>query len=218
MEFLRSLIFNNGLLKLVALGFALLIWANVAIESETQLTLQPAIRYQSLDPAFEVIPQGAREVTVDVTGPAAQLQELEGATVYLDLDFADVEEPGAKTFSVTTDVLQLPEGVRLLRAVPSQLRYDLERQQRTEVDVFPQLGGEYAANYVVSAIDVRPRALVVVGPESRVAAIESVSTGTIDLSGLMGTRRFTTSALLDDPYLRFESDPSVEVTVTMDRP
>lgn len=215
MEFLRSLIFHNGLLKLVALGAALLIWANVAVESETQLTLQPTVRYQSVNPEFEVIPEGAREVTVDVTGPAAQLQELEGATVYLDLDFAGVTEPGTETFSVTADVLQLPEGVRLLRAVPSQLRFALERQQRTDVLVFPQLGGDYAPDYVVSAIDVRPRSLLVVGPESRVRAMESVSTGLIDLTGLTGTRQFTTSALLDDPYVRFEGSPSVTVTVTM---
>ena len=117
--------------------------------------------------------------------------------------------------NVTGRTLGLPPGVSLVKSIPSQLRFSLEESQTREVEVTPSFSGGYQEGYVIEGYWVEPQTLMVAGPAERVALVEQVGTDPIDLTGVIGSRSFRTTAFLSDPYLRFVDDATVSVEVRM---
>ena len=105
-----------------------------------------------------------------------------------------------------------------MRAVPSQLRLQLEARVRRELPVQPIFIGVAANGYSLDSYSVDPPHLTVVGPESRVNTLGLVTTDRIDLSGVIGARTFHTAAWVSDPYVRFEDVSQVAVHVQMSSP
>jgi hypothetical protein len=50
-----------------------------------------------------------------------------------------------------------------------------------------------------------------------VAAVRSALTDSVDVSSVVGSGRFHVNAFVQDPYVRFQSEPQVTVTITMKR-
>jgi YbbR domain-containing protein len=107
--------------------------------------------------------------------------------------------------------------VELVKAVPSQLRFSLEKSASREVEVQPVFVGAYEPGYSVASASVDPPTLVVTGPQQRVNLIDRVTTDPIDISEVIGNRSFRVTAYVPDPYLRFEGNPEVTVEVRMGR-
>ena len=161
-------------------------------------------------------PDEIDRLTVIVSGTDDRLDEL-GPDLTAQIDFSDVYGPGEYTFNVTAERLDLPGGVRLVKAVPSQVRLVLERRVTREVTVTPHFSGTTVPGYSVHSYSVEPPRLQITGPGSRMALLGQLSTDAIDLSGVVGSRSFRTMAFVADPYVRCEQGAAVTVTVQMRR-
>ena len=124
-------------------------------------------------------------------------------------------QPGERTFPIAGGNVKLSRGVRLVRAIPSEVRLRFERHMTQNVPVVVRFAGEGQNGYVVARKDVEPRDLRIAGPASRVARIAEVVTDPVDVSAVFGSSEFRVSAFVEDPYVRFESSPQVVVKVTM---
>jgi YbbR domain-containing protein len=202
-------------LKVAALVGAIVLWVSLAAQPLTEASFEAHVQYVNVAEQLELNPDQAERVTVILRGPQRLLRELRDREVSLQADFSDVYAPGEKTLNVAEMSQGLPEGVRLVKAVPSQLRFTLEAQARREVAIQPQFVGSYEREYALDSVRVDPQRLVVVGPESRVALLGVVSTDPIDLTEVVGGRSFRVTAYLPDPYIRFDQDPTVNVDVQM---
>ncbi len=111
--------------------------------------------------------------------------------------------------------MTLPRGVRLVQAVPSQLRFDFESRAYRSIPVVPQITGEGQNGYVIASQRVQPGELVIVGPATHVARINQATTDPVDVSRAVGTSEYQVNAFVADPYVRFQSSPQVEVIVAM---
>lgn len=215
MRLLRENLTSSAGLKAAAVLGAIVLWSSFAGEPRSDASFEAHVDYVNVPEQLELNPDQAERVTVMLRGPRSLLQDLRGRQVAVQADFSDVYGPGQKTLNVAELNLGLPDGVHLVKAVPSQLRFTLEAQARREVEIQPQFVGSYEKEYALAAVRLDPRTLVVVGPESRVALIDVVSTDPIDLTDVVGGRSFRVTAYLPDPYIRFEQDPSVAVDVQM---
>lgn len=202
-------------LKTAAVVGAILLWVSFAGESLSDATFEARLHYVNVPENLELNPDQADRVTVFLRGPASKLAELRSGQVGVGADFSDIYGPGEKTLTVAEMNLGLPDGVRLIKAVPSQLRFTIEAQARHEVEIQPQFVGTYEREYALALVRLDPPRLVVVGPESRIALVDVVSTDPIDLTEVVGGRSFRVTAYLPDPYLRFDADPTVTVEVQM---
>jgi YbbR domain-containing protein len=202
-------------LKTAAVVGAILLWVSFAGQSLRDATFEARLHYVNVPEDLELNPDQADRVTVILRGPASKLNELRRDQVGVAADFSGVYGPGEKTLTVAEMNLGLPDGVRLIKAVPSQLRFTLEAQARREVEIQPQFVGTYEREYALALVRLDPPRLVVVGPESRIALVDVVSTDPIDLTEVVGGRSFRVTAYLPDPYLRFDADPTVTVEVQM---
>lgn len=204
-------------LKLFALAWGIGIWSFLASQGEVEAPFEAGVHYSGIPGDLELNPDQVDRITVMLRGPRAQLSELHRHGLSVELDFSDVYQPGETTFTVDESNLQLPARVRLIQAIPSQVRLSLERRARREVPVQPALVGGYQTGYTLGSFSVYPPSLVIVGPESRVSLVDAVTTDPIDISEVIARERFVATAYVPDPYLRFEQNPRVHVEVVMER-
>jgi YbbR domain-containing protein len=124
-------------------------------------------------------------------------------------------QPGPHTFTIDDGAVRLPRGVRLVRAVPSEVRLEFERSATHEVPVVVRFEGEGDNGYVVARYDFSPRMATIVGPASHVSRIAAATTDPVDVSTLDGSAEFHVNAFVNDDFVRFQTRALVTVLVTM---
>jgi len=211
-----ALIFDNIWWKLLSLAAAAVIWALVATEPELSTFASTQVEYKNLPSDLEIDSQPLTTVLLELGGPSGALRDIGEAgfrpAVILDMSAA---APGGRTFAIEDGAVKLPRGVWMVRAIPSQVRFDFEPRAESEAPVTVPIVGEGANGYVIASQRTVPSQLAIVGPASHVARIARAGTDPVDVSHAVGTVEYHVNASVNDPYVRFESSPQVEVVITM---
>jgi hypothetical protein len=213
---LRALVFENFGWKLLSLGIAVVLWALVASEPELGTLVNVPLEYRGLPDDLEISSEPVSQIVLELRGPSGELRGLgEGAVhpaVILDMSGA---QPGVHTFPILDRNVKLPRGVSLVRANPSEARFEFDHRVGRSVPVRVTLVGQGQGGYVVANQSVEPPELQIQGPAKRVSRIAEVVTDPVDVSSVVGSSEFRVNAFVGDPYVRFKSAPQVVVTVTM---
>lgn len=212
---LRQHVLNNLGLKLLSLAGAVVLWALIGAEPELETSVSVPLEFHNMPQELELVSEQTPNVYLMVRGPSGKVRNINRSEVAVVLDLLPVRQAGAQTFTLDASQCVLPRGVRLMRAMPSQVRLNFEKRLTREVRVLPRFIGTYPAGYEIASYAVDPPMLKVVGPDSRVALIDYVTTDPIDLSRLIGSASYPRNAYLEDPHLRFENLQSVRVNVEM---
>jgi hypothetical protein len=212
---LQNYVLNNIGLKVLSLAGAVVLWGLFGAEPDLETSIGVPLEFHNMPQDLELVSEQTPNVYLMVRGPQGKVRNINRAEVAVVLDLYNVRQPGAQTFTLDASQVVLPRGVRLLRAVPSQVRLIFEKRLTREVRVLPRFTGAYMTGYGVAGYTIDPPMLRVVGPESRVALLDYVTTDPIDLSTLVGSASYPRNAYLEDPHLRFENLQSVRVHVEM---
>jgi hypothetical protein len=216
MRYLKWITENFGW-KVLALLIAVLLWILVASEPELSTFVTVPLAYKNLPDDLEISADPVNSISLELSGPSGELRglgETGGIRPAVILDMSGVQ-PGERTFPIGDGNVHLARGVRLIRAIPSEARFEFERKLVRSVPVAPRFTGEGANGYVVAHFSVDPDMLQVAGPATRVTRIVSVVTDRVDVSNVVGTSEFRVNAFVEDPYVRFVGSPQVTVVVTM---
>lgn len=198
--------------KLLSLGIAVLLWVFVVSEPMVSSLVSVPVQFKGMPENLEISSEVMETVFLEVRGPASELVQMEqqkGYAVVLDMSRV---RAGERTFTIGPGDVVLPRGTRLVRAIPSQLRFEFERRVWRDVPVRVRLG-EPQPGYVLAGAEVSPPTLRIVGPESRVGRIESVTTDPVDISNVVGSSESRVTAYIEDPHVRFANPPQVVVKV-----
>lgn len=219
--FLRTalrLIFNDFGWKVFSLAIAVLLWMVVASEPELSTFVSVPVEYKSVPESLEISSDVLESVYLELHGPSGRLRGTEGEqhryAVVLDMSAV---RPGARTFTIGENDARLPRGIRLVRAIPSQLRFDFERRQYRDTPVHVRFAAQPQPGYHVASYEVTPSTLQIVGPESRVNRVKFVSTDPLDVSNVVGTAEFHVNAFVDDSHVRFTRPPQIKVKIHIKR-
>jgi len=213
---MKALLFENLGWKLLSLALAFLLWLSVAGESELTETVFVPVQYKGMPRDIEISSELPDRVRLELSGPAAKLGGAQKDLVVV-LDCARIQGPGQLTLTITEDSLDLPSGVILIRALPSQIRLTLERKVRRQVPVGVRFGAGPPAGYRVVRHEAQPDRIWVVGPESRVNRLEQVEADALELRDLIASRDYYLNTYVNDPYVRIDGSPAVKVTVAVER-
>ena len=193
---LRGWVFHNGTLKLFSVAFAFGLWLLVnAGERDTEQSLLVPVELRNLSRQLVVIGQRPEFVDVHVSGPRTLLGQLSGKKVVLDL--AGVR-PGPSSFRVSSELLNLPRGVKFVRVTPSVLSLDIARIIKRVVPVRVDLVGQPPFGYETGAIEVSPSTVEVSGPAPHVGKLQAVMTESVDLSRSTQTMTLDVGLLSED--------------------
>jgi YbbR domain-containing protein len=210
-----SLVAKNFGWKLLSLLIAALLWALVASEPELSTFATVQLEYKNLPDDIEIASEPVPSISLELRGSSGVLRGLsDGARAAVILEMSNVL-PGERTFTIGDGSAKLPRGVRLVRAIPAQVRFTFERRLTRRIPVVVRFTGEGAHGYALASQQVDPPYLTVAGPASHVARITAANTDTVDLTSVVGSSQFRTNAYVNDSYVRFQSSPQVTVTITM---
>jgi YbbR domain-containing protein len=209
------LVFHNFGWKLLALAIAVVLWALVASEPELSEFATVRLEYRGLPEDLEISSDPVSSVSLELRGPSGELRGVgDSIRPAVILDMSDVR-PGERTFTIGEGNVKLARGVRMVRSIPSEVRFLFERRMVRSVPVVVRFTGQVQNGYTVAHQSVAPDRLAIAGPGSRVARIAAAVTDPVDVSSVVGTSEFRINAFVEDTFVRFQSSPQVVVTVTM---
>jgi hypothetical protein len=211
-----ELVTHNFWWKLLSVAMAAVLWALVASEPELNTLVTVPLEYKNLPDDLEISVEPVSAITLELRGPSGELRGPGGGSLHpaVILDMSGVQ-PGIHTFPIGDGNLKLSRGIRLVRANPSEVRFEFDRRMVRSVPVKVRVTGEGQNGYVVAGVTADPPELSVQGPAGKVSKIREVVTDPVDVSTVVGTSEFRVNAFVDDPYVRFRSSPQVRVTVNM---
>ncbi len=212
-----GLLINNIGWKLFALTLAIGLWIAFVGETESAASVSVPVEYRNLPLGLEISNDLPDHLSLKVRGPAARISTTEIAQAAVILDLSSIDKPGEQTFTLDQASVKLPTGLALTRAVPSQIRVEVEKREWRDVPVDVHLAAPPPKGYRVVSQSVDPPKLRVLGPQTRVERLAAVETDAIDLSETYSSAEFRVSAYVADPQLRFESPPSVAVRITIEK-
>ena len=203
--------------KVLAVVIAVVLWILVANEPELSVFVTVPLTYKNLPEELELGAEPVNSIFLELRGPSGELRgvgDSGGPRPAVTIDMSGVRA-GERTFPIGNGNVKLARGVHLVRAIPSEARFEFERRATREIKVVPRFSGEGANGYGLAQFTVDPPTLEVVGPSSRVERLVSVVTDRINLANVVGTSEFRVNAFVEDPFLRFVDSPRVTVVVTM---
>jgi hypothetical protein len=210
---MRRLLRENIGWKLLSLAIAAVLWYSVVGEPRYVASVSAPLEFSNVPRDLEISSEKPDTISLELEGPAGQLEQQDLAGVIMVLDLGSIVKPCEQAFTLGAGSARLPSGVRLIRAVPSQIRLRFEERLAREVPVRVHFTGTGSDLREERARSVAPNKLRIVGPESRVKEVEYAETDAIDLTGVTGEKVLRVGAFVADPQVRFEAASQVTVRV-----
>jgi len=208
-KWLVGVVTGNPGWKLLSLAIAVVVWGVVSNEPELSTFATVGVEYRNLPDNLEISSDPVNTVTLELRGPSGQLR---GVSPEVILDMAKVQT-GDRTFPIGDGSVRLVRGVRLVRAIPSEVRFRFERRAERTVKVTPRFRDR--DGYTVANFTVQPDTIAIAGPASRVGLVDAVQTDQVNVPPIVGVFDYPVNVFIDDPYVRFPNLSRVTVTVTV---
>jgi len=171
---------KNWVLKLLSLGFALLLWFFVVGEEKAEVSISIPLEIINIPADMVIANDVPSNIDVRVYGPRSMIRAMATKGILRTIDLQDAK-PGKITVHISPDSLSLPGAVRVLRIQPSNVEIVLEPLVLSDFPVKPVLKGKVAKYYKVLDAYVNPPRVVLSGPESVIKAMKEVRTFPVDL-------------------------------------
>ncbi|HUP04240.1 MAG TPA: CdaR family protein [Bryobacteraceae bacterium] len=210
-------VLGNFWWKVLSLAAAFTIWALVATEPEMNTLTTAQLEFRNLPDSLEMSSSPVTTVRLELRGPSGALRDMGAvgeARPSIVLDMSGVE-PGQRTFPIDDGAVKLPRGVRLVRAIPSEVRFDFDTRLERSVPVTVRFTGQGENGWVVDHYSVSPEVVEIIGPSSHVKRVAAAITDPVDVASLTETNETRVNLFVDDDFVRFESPTQAVVTVTM---
>jgi YbbR domain-containing protein len=210
-----SLLRSNLALRLASLALGAGVWFVIAGQQTAERGVQVPVELRNVPRELELAGDAVNFVDVRVRASPSLINSLDsGGGVRATIDLAGAAE-GERIVQLTTDMIQVPYGFRVLKIAPSLLTLHLERTQRKTLPVRPRVLGRPAPGFEVAEIASDPAEVRVAGPRSRLQQIESAFTEPVSVDGAETSVTEVVNVGLEDPLLRLEGDSRVRVTAAV---
>ncbi len=215
-------LFRNTGWKLGSLGLAILLWFAVVGEPELATIHNVPVLYRNLPHGLLIGSDAVDSVRAELRGTPSRLNNAALADVEIMVDLSNVNGPGERTFTLSDADIHLPDGVSLLRAIPSQMHLRFARVKSKDVRVELHFGLPLDSGFRIARQEVTPQMLHISGPENRVDAIAIAETDAIDLSvihphNLRENSEIHVNTFVSDPQVWLDSSPTVTVRLTIEK-
>jgi YbbR domain-containing protein len=210
----RRLRGGNLGLRTLALMLAIGLWIFVnAGERGSVEPLTVPISYRSLPNGMVIVNHPPAFVKIEVTGPRTLLSLLDPERLTLAIDLRGVAT-GQSEFKIYPSMFNVERNTAVTSISPDQLSLDVDRLVTRDVPVHLAVQGKVEPGYTITAVDITPPTVTIVGPSRFVAPLTSVSTEAFDLKGLTSDTTRSVDIATPNPALGF-STGHVDARITV---
>jgi len=215
-EFFRRHVFHNLGLKLTSLAIATGLWLAIASEPMAETAVNVSIVFRNMPGDLEISSEHIPSEQVRVRGPERVIRRLQASDVHMEIDLSGMK-PGERTFDLTANQISLPDKLRPVEIVPSQIHLDFDKRATKRVPVEPRVIGTFAPGYRIESVSTDPETISITGPSKSIAAVENAITDPIDVSGLIDRITVLRHAYISDPLVQVTDPHPVRITIIMGR-
>jgi YbbR domain-containing protein len=203
---------ENLALKGVSLALAIGLWFVIAGETTSEIGLSVPVEMQNFPRDLELVGDAANAVEIRLRASPGIIHALGVGEVSAQIDLAGVVE-GERIVHLTPESIRVPFGVKVVKINPSILTLNFEQTLQKAVPIRPRLVGRPAPGHEVADVASRPAQVLIAGPRSRVAEVESAFTEPVSVEGALVSVAEDRNLGLEDPLLRILETPRARVTV-----
>ena len=169
----------------LAIAIALVLWGMARGSSSIERGYDIPVVIQDLPDRLVVTDLSADVVNIRVLGSQVALRGIDPTKLEYALAVGDAQ-PGPAVYEVDLTPVEgrLPRNVKIVSRSPASLEVKFEGRSRKSVKVRPDVEGEPAAGFVLTAVEVEPPRVWLQGARGDVLRLSEVVTETIDVSGL----------------------------------
>lgn len=208
-------LFENWLLKLISLAFAIVLWFFVMSERKLEVAHIVPLEYTGLSQELMIANEVPNSVAVRISGPRALQMNLSPGDISLSVDLKGLSA-GMTSFKRLEENLNLPSGLKVTRISPSYVDVKLERIREKEVPVRLVLNGHPATGFQVAETLVSPEKTLVTGAESELKSVSEVMTESIDLTGVRESFSQTVALSYVGNYTKLKDIKTVDAQVIIE--
>lgn len=207
-------LFENWVLKLVSLAFAVVLWFFVMGESRMEVTHVVPLEYDRLPKGLMIANEVPSSVAVRINGPRSLQVNLNPNDITLRVDLYDLSA-GVTSFKRLEESLNLPSGLKITRISPSFVDVKLDRVRDKEIPVKVVLVGQPVEGFLVSEVRSVPEKVVVTGAESELKGVSEVETDEVDLTNVRESFSQTVALSYAGTYTSLKDAKTVDIRVVL---
>lgn len=214
--FKRYVLHNFGL-KVLSLLLATGMWFMISRDEQpAEVAVRAPILFEHVPSQLEISSESIPEAQIRVRGPERVIRQLKANEVLAEIDLSNAKA-GERTYDLTSQLVRHPRDVSIGEIVPSQLHLSFDTRMTRQVEVHPRVTGVFASGEQIVQVEADPPRITITGPRHHVEAIDAATTDPIDATGTLGSAVFTTNVYVTDPLVQVEQDPSIRVTVVVQK-
>lgn len=210
-----KLIFDNILLKLVALLLAVATWTVVTAERRETLierAYDVPISLIGVPPHLIITTPMQEAVNVRMRGRLSMMRELSSQKLEATVNLTGVRK-GEASVVIRPQDINVPPGTDVLSIVPAKLSFRLEERRQRTVPIRPFLVGNPPAGFELGEVMVEPPNALASGPVSMLRDFIEASTERIVVSGRTGTISVSVGVVSDRSLIRIVEPANTRVTI-----
>lgn len=207
---LNRLFVVNGSLKLIAfvLTLALFIWVREDRQSAVQAFVPVRVQFPE---GMVLVSDPPERLRVTVIGRWSDLNTFDPSQVPAVSVEADEDTNGL--VSISSDMIELPPGLRIDTIQPNFVRVELEPGATRSVPLRPRIVGEPGQSFALGEVSVRPQRVPVTGPRSSITDLEYLWTEPVDITDRTESFDKRVQLRVDDPLIQYDVDRPITVRV-----
>jgi YbbR domain-containing protein len=182
-KLVRKIFVEDWSLKLLSLAIALVLWLVVTGQNQP-VTAHVNIQLNFIrPPSLEISNDPPRTVDVMLTGSRNKLDDLSTLDLVATVDISD-QRAGERVLRLADKAqITLPQGVKVDGFQPSAVPVRLEPIVERQIPIEPKIEGNAADGYEVYAVRPSKGSVTLRGPQSRVIALQKVTTESVWITG-----------------------------------
>ncbi len=169
--------------KFLAVVLAVIMWYFVVGEERAEVGLTVPLVLINMPRDLIVVNNVPHGIEIRVNGPRSLVRSLSTENLSKTLDLTNTRE-GAVSFSISSEGIPLPRGVKITRINPTQVTVLLQKSLTKRINVRPRVSGKPAPGYELESIRVNPDQVDIAGPEDVVEKLDVLFTKPVDIQGL----------------------------------
>ena len=187
MDNIKEIVFNNFLIKIASLFFAVVLWfyvTPIAIRDTIEVNYILPIELRNIPENMMVIGKFEDRINVRLKGRQNIVRDIDPGQLSVSLDLSKVKE-GERFFTLDHSNINVPSNtnIDIVRIEPKKIRIDVVKSIKKDVKVEISIAGKPAPGYKVKDISVNPPQVTVEGAEAELRGLSRLYGPTIDITG-----------------------------------
>jgi YbbR domain-containing protein len=178
---MKKLFTENLGLKISAILISVFLWFFVTSRGQSEITLDIPLEFKNIPADTGIVSTSVKTVSVTVRGQERPMKNLKAPDVRVYVDLEKTKTGEGISFINTADI-KLPYSLSVVSITPSSVKIKLDETVAKTVPVTPILAGEPRDGFVVRAIKVEPKSVVIKGLKSEVRKLRVVKTEPLDIT------------------------------------